>query len=534
MHSLYPNPQNGIPFEHLVFLNNGDGTFTDFSDESGLRHYQVGFFAFGDLDNDGDQDIFGGLDIGLGSPHEVLINDGTGRFLAKADSGLEGEWNTIAGNALLADFNGDANLDLYIGNGHTTSAAPDSYWLGNGDGSFQKATSALQGTLLHPSNGLVACDYDADGDLDIFVSTYGVSQAKGHNILWENNGDGTFQNVAQQRGFHAQEGGNTFLQETDFGASFEGVPVDQWMGSNGFGLACEDINGDGFLDIFLATISHPVASDYNRKWSDPSQVLINQGPEEGYRFVNQAKSLGLPFNEGDIDAAAVDFDNDGRIDLALTRDSKYEKYYEGLEQKSWFGLFHQGPEGSFTSSIQENGINGLDITLEASLDPCATDGDCSGGEICHNDKCRTPCASNAECTSENEICHPGGFCKGLARMKKGQNQSWRISIGMEIWTCWWAVGITVEDAPISFSEMMWGIPADGWDWTSRAMGPTSIVTPLVHRFASSGRRVQSCEPFRKSRYLQLRGWAKSLVRFGRGPLLVHHSGPLAQWRVRLL
>ena len=57
---------------------------------------------------------------------------------------------------------------------------------------------------------------------------------------------------------------------------------------------------------------HPVASDYNRKWSDPSQVLINQGPEEGYRFVNQAKSLGLPFNEGDIDAAAVDFDNDGR------------------------------------------------------------------------------------------------------------------------------------------------------------------------------------------------------------------------------
>ena len=67
MHSLYPNPQNGIPFEHLVFLNNGDGTFTDFSDESGLRYYQVGFFAFGDLDSDGDQDIFEGLISGLGS-----------------------------------------------------------------------------------------------------------------------------------------------------------------------------------------------------------------------------------------------------------------------------------------------------------------------------------------------------------------------------------------------------------------------------------------------------------------------------------
>ncbi|MCO4763757.1 MAG: VCBS repeat-containing protein, partial [Myxococcales bacterium] len=52
-HSLYPNPKKGIPFEHLIYRNKGDGTFEDFSDASGLRAVQAGFFAFADIDNDG-------------------------------------------------------------------------------------------------------------------------------------------------------------------------------------------------------------------------------------------------------------------------------------------------------------------------------------------------------------------------------------------------------------------------------------------------------------------------------------------------
>ena len=91
MHSLFPNPQKGVPFEHLVFLNNRDGTFRDFSDESGLRRIQAGFFAFGDIDNDGDQDAFAGLDIPLaGQTHAILLNDGQGHFTPKAGSGVCG------------------------------------------------------------------------------------------------------------------------------------------------------------------------------------------------------------------------------------------------------------------------------------------------------------------------------------------------------------------------------------------------------------------------------------------------------------
>ena len=115
MHNLFPNPQKGIPFEHLVFLNNKDGTFRNFSTESGLRAVQAGFFAFGDVDNDGDQDAFAGLDIPLaGETHQVLLNDGQGHFTPKANSGVATPMGaeTTTSNALFADFNGDGKLDL--------------------------------------------------------------------------------------------------------------------------------------------------------------------------------------------------------------------------------------------------------------------------------------------------------------------------------------------------------------------------------------------------------------------------------------
>ncbi len=364
MHNLYPNPMSGgIPFEHLVFLNNGDKTFTNFSDESGLRNIQAGFFAFGDVDNDGDLDCFAGFDyIDYSHRHTLLLNDGAGHFTVRAGSGLEGSYGqAIAGNAVFADFNGDANLDLFIGNGHTSYAATDKLHLGNGDGTFTDATSNLQGAPDKPSNGSVACDYDDDGDLDIFVSTYGVSHENGHNLLWENDGTGLFTNVARDRGFAYQTTGNYYLSSTGYGLSDEPWPYAYGtaIGSNGFGLECRDVNNDGYMDVFASAISHPVSSDYKRKWSDPTLLLINQGPAGGYGFVNEFLDRGLPFNEGDVDAAVVDFDNDGHADLSLSRDKKYEGGYPAgeLDQKAWFGLMQQRPSGDFRSVGLISGIN---------------------------------------------------------------------------------------------------------------------------------------------------------------------------------
>ena len=363
MHSLFPNPQATppVPFEHLVFLNHKDGTFTNFSDASGLRDVQAGSFLFGDVDNDGDEDVFAALDIPLGNLGNVLLlNDGNGHFTVKANSGVEGQpGNTVAGSASFADFNNDGKLDLYIANGQTSYLASDQLFLGNGDGTFVEVTAAsLPGNPAVPHNGVVVCDYDNDGDQDIFVSTYGVSENFGHKILWENDGHGAFTDVAVARGFAAQATGNSWLASTGNGTLDEpdAGPL-TYDGSNGFGIDCDDIDGDGVPDILLATISHPVDSDYSRKWSDPTQILINQGKDGAYAFKNEALTRGLPFNEGEIDTGLADFDNDGRLDFATTRDIKYEPNYTTPDQLSWLGLFHQESTGSFTGLGLVSGIN---------------------------------------------------------------------------------------------------------------------------------------------------------------------------------
>jgi enediyne biosynthesis protein E4 len=355
MHSLFPNPQGGVPFEHLVFLNQGDGTFVDHSDASGLRGVQAGFFAFGDVDNDGDQDLYAGLDLDgyEANRSAIYLNDGQGVFSVLPDAGVE-DGDSVAASAVFADLDGDAVLDLFVGNGGTTYVATDLLYRGNGDGTFTDVSSQLGAVLYQPSNGSVTCDIDADGDLDILVSTYSVSTHNGHNRLWRNDGGGSFDEVAVDWGFAAQATGNYYLESTGYGQDSEpDVGPDQWVGSNGFGLDCGDVDGDGRLDVFVTAISHPVSSDYARKWSDPSQLLIN----DGGAFTNVWLDRGLPFNEGDVDGAMVDSDNDGRLDLSLSRDRKYEGSYLQPDQKAWFGLMWQQPDGSFVSVGVDSGIN---------------------------------------------------------------------------------------------------------------------------------------------------------------------------------
>ena len=362
-HSLFPNPQKGIPFEHLVYLNDGDKTFRDFSDESGLRGVQAAFFVFGDVDNDGDQDCFAGLDIDLtGQTSALYLNDGKGHFTKKAASGVESA--ELSANGVFGDFNGDAKLDLYVGNGSSVSAVPDQLYFGNGDGTFKEMSSKLKNRPSQPTNGVVACDYDNDGDLDIFVSHYGVSIGLGWRTLWENDGSGNFTDVAQKRGFNALATGNSWLESTGKGKTAQAGAPSTYVGSNGFGIDCTDIDGDGHMDIWLAAISHPVDSDESRKWSDPSMLLINKGEGGGFSFANATLEKKLPFNEGDIDAAAIDFDNDGRIDLSVTRDKKYEGSYSQPDQKSWFGLMHQNEDGTFKSMGMASGINDRDGTTD--------------------------------------------------------------------------------------------------------------------------------------------------------------------------
>ncbi len=363
MHSLYPNATNGVPFEHLVFLNNQDGSFTDHTDASGLRNVQAAFFAFADVDNDGDQDLYAGLDVpNLGSHRSAIYaNDGHGRFTEVDDSGVDVASPTAA-TAAFADFDADGAVDLFVGNGHTSYAMTDHLFWGNGDGTFTQDTDALASPPAQPTNGTVTCDFDDDGDMDIFVGSYGVSVRNGHNQLWRNDG-GHFTDVAVESGVAALAAGNPWSAASDYGDAIEpDADVTRWIGTNAFGVDCGDINNDGHLDLLVAAISHPSASNHSRIWSDPTAVFVNQGDGT---FLVPSTNSGIPFNEGDIDAGLIDFDNDGRLDLSLTRDPKYEANYETADQYAWFGLLWASEQGEFESVGLFSGIN---VDIETGTD----------------------------------------------------------------------------------------------------------------------------------------------------------------------
>ncbi len=360
MHSLLVNPQNGIPYEHLVFRNNGDGTFADVSDASGLRDVQAGMFAFADVDNDGDQDVYAGIDLAgytdeSGVPYTsgLYLNDGTGVFTRKEASGLEVGGTVVAG-AIFGDFDGDANVDLFVANGSTMAGVEDVIYWGRGDGTFEGAL--LQSGPNMAGNGAVACDIDGDGDQDLAVANYGVSNQGAPNFLWRNDGGRQFTEVGVAWGMARLATGNRWMAETGNGTQPEpGADENTWIGSNSFGIDCGDVDGDGRNDLWVSTISHP-DPDYTRQWSDPSHLLLNRGDH----FEDVTADVGIPFNEGDIDGALVDFDNDGRLDISVTRESKYEARYTTEEQKGWVGLFHQQPDGTFVSVGLQSGINDLE------------------------------------------------------------------------------------------------------------------------------------------------------------------------------
>lgn len=385
-HNMFPNVRAGKErFEHLVYLNTGKGTFRDYSAASGLKDVQVAFFAFADWDNDGDLDAFGGLDIpdhpDGGLTNQILLNDGRGRFTPLEESGVEAAVGTddkgnpfyAVGNAAVADFDGDGATDLYLGQGQTSYGAPDQLFMGTGDGHFTEASDRLDGNDERPSNGSMACDVDNDGDQDILVAVYGVSDRGGQDFLWINDGDGGFKDEAVARGVASLPGGNYWRKDLDNGRMPEpGKGPGEYIGGNGFGVDCGDVDADGDIDLLVANISHPTEfpeSDtrippeqreplnYSRRWSDPSTLFINGGEDAGWGFENVWLDRGLPYNEGDIDSSLADVDLDGRLDVAMSRDKKYDASYTTWDQKGWFGLMLQGADGTFKSVGKDSGIN---------------------------------------------------------------------------------------------------------------------------------------------------------------------------------
>ncbi len=245
--------------------------FTDITEQAGvaLTELLIESVAWGDYDNDGDEDLY----LTGDGRNRLFRNDGGGNFTDVTDTARVGNSRFSVGTAF-GDLDNDGDLDLYVVN---FDVGPDVLYRNDGPVGpggayrFTDITAAARTTLERSSRGMAFVDYDRDGLLDIFVL------AIGPNILYHNEGNLRFRNVAGALG----------VAQND----------------QGVGVVAVDIDDNGWPDLFTGNRS-----------GDPSNLYLNHGGE----FDDIASSAGIKARGLGMGVAAFDADNDLDIDLYWT------------------------------------------------------------------------------------------------------------------------------------------------------------------------------------------------------------------------
>ncbi len=210
---VYPGPEFFPPVPDTLYRNNGDGTFTDISDVSGIAKHEA--WGMGtvcaDYDNDGDTDIFVANDV---TANYLFENDGTGKFqevglTAGIAYDLQGDAHGSMG-VDCADYNNDGLLDFYQTSYQTQLAL---LFKNLGGGLFEDMTlrtGAGDGTRHLVTWGNALVDFDNDGHRDLFIACGHLldnvdlfddrTSYRARNILLRNNGQGRFVNVSDSSG----------------------------------------------------------------------------------------------------------------------------------------------------------------------------------------------------------------------------------------------------------------------------------------------------------------------------------------------
>ncbi|MDE0634564.1 MAG: CRTAC1 family protein [Candidatus Poribacteria bacterium] len=297
--------KNTHPPTNKLYQNNGDGTFTDITEKAGVggTGYGVGCAA-ADINNDGFPEIYV---TNFGS-NRLYRNNGDGTFTDITEKAGVGDKRWGTGCAFL-DYNLDGNVDLYVVNYMIFSAEGNQGWLSrgariycspvdqmdnsrfksepdilyrnNGDGTFTDVTDAAG--ISHRALGLAVAvgDYDNDGDPDLHIAN-----DMEPDLLYQNSGDGTFIDITDLTGTGYDENG---------------------MPGSGMGSAFGDYDNDGDLDLVVSNA--------------PSQPVLLFHNEETLFFTDTSFSLGIgavtvPYFKWAVEF--FDYNNDGLQDIFVS------------------------------------------------------------------------------------------------------------------------------------------------------------------------------------------------------------------------
>ena len=367
--------KTGPEYYNRLYQNNGNGTFTDVTARAGVKGegYSMGV-AVGDYDNDGWEDLYV---VGV-NRNQLFHNNGDGTFTDVTEAaGLKGldpqrgkTWSICAG---WFDYDNDGWLDLFVVNYcvwgldkdpfcgseftgvraycHPSKFAPlpDALYHNNRDGTFTEV-SAVAGIRqqLGKGMGVAFADYDADGYLDVFVANDTT-----RNFLFHNNGDGTFSERGLQAGVaYNGDGSALSYMGADFrdvdndgrpdifvtaisnetfsyfhnegGGIFDDFTHPSGLGrlsifASGWSNGIFDLNNDGRKDLFSVNshVNDNIGFEMNVLFRQRNSIFANAGD----RFVDVSASAGEDFQVAAAHRGCAfgDLDNDGRIDVAVSR-----------------------------------------------------------------------------------------------------------------------------------------------------------------------------------------------------------------------
>ena len=295
-----PGTEIDVPPRNALYRNEGGWKFTDVTDRAGVGDTGFGLgVAAADYDNDGDLDLY----LNNFGPNLLYRNNGDGTFTDVAEKAGVQCGNKVGAGTCFLDIDKDGNLDLYVSNyikfsydlhkPHTMMGLPayrspldylpepDVLYRNQGDGTFADV-SAVSGVGAYAGTGMgmVCLDYDDDADTDIFVGNDVMG-----NFVFQNDGTGKFEEVGLLSGVAYDVGGTP-------------------QGS--MGLACGDYDNDGRLDLFITSYHRELATLYHN---------VGNGFFEDVTRVTGAGTRTFPhvtWGNG-----FVDFDNDADRDVFI-------------------------------------------------------------------------------------------------------------------------------------------------------------------------------------------------------------------------
>jgi len=307
---------------NILYRNNGDGTFSDVTARAGVGGGNIWHTgaAFGDYDNDGRLDLYvaGYLDFDLshpkvesceyegvrvkacgprgfkGAPDALYRNNGDGTFTdVTAKAGVTDRKLYFGFAVIFDDFDNDGRPDIFVAN----DSNPNYLYHNKGDGTFEDIAVAA-GVAYSPDGkehsgmGAAVGDYDNDGLMDLFITTF----ANDNYALFHNDGNNFFTDMSYPSGV--------------------GEATIPWLGWATFFL---DYNNDGLKDLFCVNghVYPKVDGRIRQSYRQPLLLFENVG---GGRFREASDRAGLarlPRHSG-RGGAYCDFDNDGNVDVIVS------------------------------------------------------------------------------------------------------------------------------------------------------------------------------------------------------------------------